>query len=285
MVERGTADVATGIELAPSAQLESLATRYRSRLRVTTSASVYYFFLNTRVPPFDRLDARRAVRLAVDPAAVSGRSLAQSPTCQLLPANTAGYHRRPCKSDLTAARQLVRRSGTAGAKVVVWSGGLLTTPARYLVGRLREVGYAATLRVVPLDRKTGITPYFQKVGDSRTRAQAGVGGWAADFPSPASFLGTLVGCDAFIPESLINNNLSGFCDRRVDSMLEQATTLQAEDQPRASVFWPKVEAAILDRAPIVPFWNARSVDFVSKRLGNYQYNPQFGFLLGQAWVK
>ena len=27
------------------------------------------------------------------------------------------------------------------------------------------------------------------------------------------------------------------------------------------------------------------VDFVSKRVGNYQYNPQWGVLLGQVWVK
>jgi hypothetical protein len=133
--------------------------------------------------------------------AVSGRSLAQSPTCQLLPPNMAGYHRRFCKVDLAAARQLVRRSGTAGASVVVWSGGLFNKPARYLVGRLRELGYRATLRVVPLDRKTGIGPYFAKVGDSRTRAQAGVGGWAADFPSPTSFLRTLAAAARSCPRT------------------------------------------------------------------------------------
>jgi hypothetical protein len=27
------------------------------------------------------------------------------------------------------------------------------------------------------------------------------------------------------------------------------------------------------------------VDFVSKRLGNYKYSPQWGALLDQAWVK
>jgi hypothetical protein len=32
-------------------------------------------------------------------------------------------------------------------------------------------------------------------------------------------------------------------------------------------------------------WNGRQVDFVSSRLGNYQFNPEFGSLLGQAWVK
>ena len=26
-------------------------------------------------------------------------------------------------------------------------------------------------------------------------------------------------------------------------------------------------------------------DFVSSRVGNYQYNPQFGMLLDQLWVR
>jgi uncharacterized protein (DUF2164 family) len=31
--------------------------------------------------------------------------------------------------------------------------------------------------------------------------------------------------------------------------------------------------------------NRRNVDFVSKRVGNYQYNPKWGVLLDQLWVK
>jgi peptide/nickel transport system substrate-binding protein len=32
-------------------------------------------------------------------------------------------------------------------------------------------------------------------------------------------------------------------------------------------------------------YNARYVDFVSKRVGNYQFNPQLYTLLDQLWVK
>ena len=38
-------------------------------------------------------------------------------------------------------------------------------------------------------------------------------------------------------------------------------------------------------APIVPVDNARNVDLVSKRVGNYEYNPQWGVLLDQLWVR
>ena len=32
-------------------------------------------------------------------------------------------------------------------------------------------------------------------------------------------------------------------------------------------------------------YNVKVTDFVSRRVGNYQYNPQWGALLDQMWVK
>jgi len=62
-VERGAADIA--LSLAPplsKQRLGVLAVRHPSQLHMNTAASnTRYFFLNTRVPPFDDVRARRAV--------------------------------------------------------------------------------------------------------------------------------------------------------------------------------------------------------------------------------
>ena len=42
---------------------------------------------------------------------------------------------------------------------------------------------------------------------------------------------------------------------------------------------------LLLQAPYVPTYNRKTVDFLAKRVGNYQYNPQWGALLDQLWVK
>jgi peptide/nickel transport system substrate-binding protein len=42
---------------------------------------------------------------------------------------------------------------------------------------------------------------------------------------------------------------------------------------------------IVAQAPVVPTYNRSNVDFVSERVGNYQYHPQWGVLLDQLWVK
>ena len=76
----------------------------------------------------------------------------------------------------------------------------------------------------------------------------------------------------------------GFCDPRVDALIEQAA-VQAENPPAASVLWPRVEKAILDQAPVVPALNSLFPVLVSKRIGNYQLNPQWGQLYDQAWVR
>ncbi len=67
--------------------------------------------------------------------------------------------------------------------------------------------------------------------------------------------------------------------------MTRAATLQVQDPPAATLLWREVERDLLAQAPVVPVGNRRNVDFLSKRVGNYQYNPQWGPLLHQLWVK
>jgi ABC-type transport system substrate-binding protein len=41
----------------------------------------------------------------------------------------------------------------------------------------------------------------------------------------------------------------------------------------------------VDEAPAIPLYTLSRADLVSKRVGNYIYNPEFGVLLDQLWVK
>jgi peptide/nickel transport system substrate-binding protein len=36
---------------------------------------------------------------------------------------------------------------------------------------------------------------------------------------------------------------------------------------------------------VVPLFTPKNVDFVSARLGNYEYAIEYGMILDQAWVK
>ena len=42
---------------------------------------------------------------------------------------------------------------------------------------------------------------------------------------------------------------------------------------------------LVDLAPWVPVFTPSHASIVSKRVGNYQYNPEWGILLDQLWVR
>ena len=121
-VERGAADVATPTAPLPS-QANRLELRYASQLHADSIGTLQYMFLNTRVPPFDNPDARRAINEAVDRGRLvellGGRAAATA-TCQSLPPGFPGYQPYcPYGSTPSPAR---RRSG--------WSRGRFARRAR-----------------------------------------------------------------------------------------------------------------------------------------------------------
>ena len=284
-VERGEADLAlAGGPPIPKARLAELVVRYPNRLHVTPELSTIYYFLSTRVPPFSDPRAREAVRIAWDRQALARAvGVGWTPTCRILPRNYPGY--RPCPDGapgvtaLDRARRLVRASGTRGARVTVWTPtGAPPELEQYVVSLLESLGYRASLNA---RYEAGQGAYFTKVADPRTRAQIGFGGWGLDFPSAEDFIRPLFSCAAYQAGS----NLSGFCDRSIDAQMDRARSTQVHDPAEAIRLWQRLEDVILARAPIIPAFNRSYVVLVSARVGNYQYNPQWGILLSQLWVK
>jgi peptide/nickel transport system substrate-binding protein len=247
---------------------------------MSTQPNTAYFFLNTRVAPFDDPQVRRAVNDAFDrDAFVRIVGPAFAPTCQILPPNLPGY-RRTCPyaggaiAGLDAARRRVRRSGTRRAAVTVWVGRATADQGRYMVSVLDAIGYRARLKIV---RAADPLAYFTKILDPRVRAQVGYWGWAAEFPSALDMIQPEFGCAA--------SNPSAFCDPQIDAEIDRAAALQAQDPSAANVRWQRIEREILAQAPVVPTSNRRNVDFVSERAGNYEYHPQWGVLLDRLWIK
>ena len=287
-VERGAADIAVAgiFQALPKTVIDRLSVLYPGQLHLNTTLATAFYFLNTRAAPFTDVRVRRAVNIAFDRQAfgrIGGRS--QAPTCRYLPPGTLGY-KPTCPygsggvAGLETALRLVRSSGTAGARVMVWAFES-TDQERFMVSVLNSLGYRASLKVVD-----GFNAYWTQVADSRVGAQTGFIAYVGAWPSPFYFLPYFVSCAGFIPASPGNNpNPSEFCDPSIDAQMAHASAVQAQDPPAATVLWQRVESALAVQAPYVPIYNSRNVDFVSKRVGNYQYNPTSGALLSQLWVK
>jgi YVTN family beta-propeller protein len=294
-IKRGQAD--HGIYDVPFAppgnRLHELLTRYPAQVHVNPLPEVHYFIMNTRVAPFDDIRVRRALNYAIDRNVLvdlNGGADAATPTCQALPPGIPGYARycpytvNPSPTgayngpNLAKARRLIRASGTAGTRVRVLTDPHLRDTA-YLVSVLRRLGYLASARPVAGER------YNHVASNTRNRTQISVGGTQTDYPAPSNIIQTWLSCDSFKPESDLNSNRAGFCDPTVDAGIERALTLESSDPRAANRLWARIDRKIVDQAPWLPTVNLNTVDFLSARVGNYQFHPQWGMLLDQLWVK
>lgn len=287
-VERGRQDLA--LDGVPQKLEHEVETQYASQEHVNPLTGTTYLFLNTKVPPFDDIRARRALNYAANRAAgvrISSRANGAQPTCQILPPNFPGYRRycpytlRPGMSgewtspDLERANQLVDASASRGAVVTVWVPENHQGEAPFAATLLRSLGYRARIKRVSND-----VYYNPAKGplNPRRRAQAGLFSWFADYPAASNYFGTFFSCRA-------PSNWSQFCDRGIEAEIQRALKLQSNDPYLANRLWARIDREIVDEAPVVPLFTLKQVDIVSRRVGNYQFHPQWGVLFGQLWVR
>ena len=162
-------------------------------------------------------------------------------------------------------------------KVTLWAWSQAKGFNRVAVKVLRSLGYRVAVKPVVGDRYWGV------VGDSRNRAQIGFTGWALGYPDPAPFFDQFT-CRAFLPANPANLG-SGLCDPGIDRQMRRAQAEQLSDPIGSRARWARVDREITDAAPWVPLMFSKNVNFLSKRVGNYQYNPQQFVLLDQLWVR
>jgi ABC-type transport system substrate-binding protein len=97
------------------------------------------------------------------------------------------------------------------------------------------------------------------------------------YPAPSEFSVPLISCGSF--------NFARFCNAKIDAAIRRAFTVQTSDPRAANELWARVDRDLVNQAPHVPLTNPRGIDLVSPRVGNYQYNPQWGALIDQLWVR
>ena len=92
-------------------------------------------------------------------------------------------------------------------------------------------------------------------------------------------------CAAFLPGNPNNLNGTGFCDPGIDRQMRRAQAEQLSDPTGSRARWQRVDRELTDAAAWVPLVVTKDVNFLSKRVGNYQYSPEMGMLIDQLWVR
>lgn len=293
-VESGQADWMA--DQPPADRLSDLGTRFVSQIHLDPLEATWFVALNTRVPPFNQLAVRQAVNYAVDRSAVikvyGGPHLA-TPTCQILPPGFPGYQPycpytkdpaggRWVGPDLSKARALVAASHTKGMSISFYTQEDTVDRGigEYMVDLFNELGYHATLKVLNTHVFIGV------VSNSTFKAQSFGYAWYDDYPAASDFINNQFSCNSFTPHSDDNIDFSEFCSPSVDASISRAFALEAGTKSSAAnQVWAGLDREITNEAAWVPLFTPKLVDFVSKRVGNYEFNPLWYFLVDQAWVQ
>jgi peptide/nickel transport system substrate-binding protein len=291
-VENGQADW-IGYSI-PTDRLGELATKYPSQLHLNQLTANWYAPMNVNIPPFNNLDARKAVNFGVDRAAVirlfGGSNLAR-PSCQILPKGFPGhvdycpYTKHPGANwtapDMAKALQLAKASGTQGQKVAVVVQDTVVDKAvgEYLQSLLNKLGWKTSLKVLSSNIQ------FTYIQNTKNHVQISVSQWYQDYPGAADFLNVLYGCGSFHPGSDTSINISGFCDKKIQAQMDKAIGLTAVNPTAGNKLWAQVDHEVTDQAPAAILFNPKNVDFTSKRLGNFVFSDQYYFVVDQAWVQ
>jgi peptide/nickel transport system substrate-binding protein len=244
----------------PTDRLNEVQTKYKDQLRLYTPANTYYYAMNTRVPPFNKLAARQAINYAIDRSAMVRLFGGLGVTTQnFLPPTYPEYKKiNYYTHDLAKAKQLVQQSGTAGMKVTVW--GLNEAPSQptteYVADVLNKIGWKASPKLLAHD------VYFTTIGNQATKAQIMYTDWYQDYPHPLDWFDVLLNGNRITQTH--NNNVSNADFPAANAKIE---TLKKVTKPtqQTNQQWAQLDKDyVVKYSAVAPYLNIEGTDFFSK---------------------
>jgi peptide/nickel transport system substrate-binding protein len=247
----------------PAKRLPALEKNRPSRLKKFTPPNLVYFFMNTRVAPFDKLVVRRAVNYALNRRwlvhLAGGRELAQG-TENILPPVYPSYRQHHLyKRNLRLAQRLVRESGERGTRITVWNHDVPSDLpfTEYLVSVLNRIGFHAKQKVVTA------SDYWAMLGEESSHAQIGFADFFQDYPHPLDWFGTLLDGRRISPTH--NDNYANFDVSWVNHTIDELTR-RPKLTPAVDARWAALDRKVMRLAPWAPLLNRKEIDLFGPRV-------------------
>jgi peptide/nickel transport system substrate-binding protein len=258
----------------PADRYAEVKSRYEgSQFRVEPQINTYYFWMNTKKPPFDDLRVRQAVNYAVDPAALEriyAGSLSR--TQQILPPGMPGYRKFELyPHDMARAKRMIAEADPADREITVWTDSESPNDeaGTYYQDVLEKIGFDAELKVLGSDN------YFTVMSNTSTPdLDTGWTNWSEDYPHPNDFFGPLLSAESIQPTN--NTNWSQIDDPALTAKTNQ---LGAEPLgPEQEAGYAELDREYMEQAPWAPYGTLTVATFVSDAidLDKVIFNPTFG---------
>jgi peptide/nickel transport system substrate-binding protein len=257
----------------PAARYNEVKEKYEgTQFAVRSTISTYYFWMNTKRPPFDDVKVRQAVNYAVDPAALERVYSGQiKGTQQILPPGMPGYEKFELyPHDMAKAKQLLKEANPSDMDITVWTDteSPNNEAGEYYDGVLKELGFNTTLKVLNADN------YFTVIGNQSTpNLDTGWSDWFQDYPHPNDFFQPLLAGERILQTN--NGNFANISDPELNK--EIATLGEEQLGPEQEEKYKEVDKKFMEQAPWAPYGTRTLSTFVSDdiNLENIVYNPTF----------
>jgi peptide/nickel transport system substrate-binding protein len=266
----------------PVDRLAEVQQKYPDQLKIYTPANTYYYFMNTRTPPFDKLAVRQAVNYAIDRnALVRLYGGLASPTENILPPTYPQYKKHNLYPyNLAKAKQLIKSAGVTGTPVTVWGSNRDTSrkPVEYLQDVLKKIGLKPTLKIIDA------SIYWSTIGNQANKAQIGFADWFQDYPHPLDWFDVMLNGDRITQTH--NNNYSNFDNQAVNQKINQ---LKQEPKLTSAINsqWAALDKTVMQQAAWAPYVNRQFTDFFSKDVDTscYVNHVLYQFDFGRICMK
>ncbi len=225
--------------------------------------AIQYLSMNTELPPFDRVNVRRAVNHAIDRERIvrliSDRGILAR---GVLPPGMPGFdeHLVGYDYDTEKARKLLAEAGYpegfSTELMITAQSGIDAKIGQAVQQDLAEVGISVEIRPV-----TG--PTRIEATGRRGAVPFSTFGWYQDYPDPSNFLDVLLNGNRITEVN--STNVAFYDNERVNALLDEAAI--STDRDHRLALYREAERLVVEDAPWV-----------------FLYYPQM-YLLRQPWLK
>jgi dipeptide transport system substrate-binding protein len=232
--------------------------------------NVAYLAYNTTQAPFDKVEVRKALNMAINKQAIIDAVFqgAATPAKNPIPPTMWSYNDaiEDDKYDPEAAKKMLEDAGVSGLSMKVWA---MPVARPYMLNARR----AAELIQSDFDKvgvKVEIVSYEWAEYLDRSKAKDRDGavmlGWTGDNGDPDNFLHTLLGCDA-----VGGNNRAQWCNEEFDKLVVQAKT--TTDQAERTKLYEEAQVVFKREAPWATLDHSLSVVPMRKEVQGFVQSP------------
>lgn len=252
----------------PPAKFTEVMADPAQKARVVTGDVLHtgYITMNVTTPPFDKVEVRRAVNMAINKdrivQVVNNRAVpATQPLPPAMPGYTSDY--AGYAFDVEGAKKLLADAGYPdGFETDLYAMNTDPNPriAQAIQQDLAAIGIKAN--ILSLAQANVI-----EAGGAGTAPMIWSGGmaWVADFPDPSNFYGPILGCAGAEPGGW---NWAKYCNPELDAAAVAADSMSdpamMADRLKA---WSDIYMKVMEDAPWAPVYNDQRFTMKSDRMG------------------